>query len=121
MKKASSLIVASALAVLSSTPVFAATHHSVHHKPHASSVDKASPSTDDLNNKSLAAAQTPVAAPPGLHETVPERGLINSAPSVPPHAPAVVAPGTGVTAPALPDTPKIPSATDVQNAPNSGQ
>ncbi|MGO3518709.1 hypothetical protein [Acetobacter cibinongensis] len=121
MKKASSLIVASALAVLSSAPVFAATHHGVHHKAHASSVDKASPSTDDLNSKSLVAAQTPVAAPPGLHETVPERGLINGAQSVPSHAPAVVAPGTGVTAPSLPSTPKIPSATDAQNAPSAGQ
>lgn len=117
-----------AVAALASTsvvahPVFAAPHHGhkYEHAHKSAKADNGSASTDDLNSKSLAAAQGGQAAP--TNGVTPPATTLPTAPGL--KAPSVDAPvpasGTGVTVPPAPAAPKLPSTTEPANAPTGGQ
>lgn len=116
-------VAALASATVVAHPVFAAPHHG-HKYEHAhkgAKADNGSASTDDLNSKSLAAAQSGQAAPTNGVASAP--GPLPEAPTV--KTPDVTAPvpaaGTGVTVPPAPSAPTMPSTTEPSNAPTGGQ
>jgi hypothetical protein len=119
MKTLSAAVVALASVTLAAGPVYAESHHAhkAGHTHKVAKADQGSASTDDLNSKSLAAAQSGQAAP-GAPAAPTTTAPLATTPGVTAPVPAE---GTGVTVPAAPATPTMPSATEPTNAPTSGQ
>lgn len=104
------MIVATAL--VAGTPALAEPHHHHHHhKDHHQEAAMGSPTTEDLNAKSLANARA--GTPPAPEASVPP-GSMPAAPMMSPpmmSAPTATVPsGTGTVAPPMPPVPSMPES-----------